>query len=640
MSRVLIVSTNVPGFQTFDQIGANFPDWLPAGENDTGGCTGWYGCWGVDANYDVSRNQYDFTNGWTYTRGNHMLEFGGEFTLSQSLLNQDYQGQGFLGEWCNYSGDANLDLLLGQNCYFGQDGNLYDDARGKIPVLYVNDHWRVKHRLTLNLGLRWQPWRFWPDNSTMGVGMTIDQAAYAAGIKSTVYPNLPPGFLVRGDPGVPSTLVNSDWKLFDPRIGFAWDVRGNGKTSIRAGVGLYQDTPFGEWYNQMLSSYPFVPTALIQDPTVPWFSPYNATPYSGVFPNSQEPQPHNTVFPSPLDYAIGFTPDFKPEGTAQWNLTVERQLGQGFLLRTAYEASHSWHAPDDNDINQAIYIPGNNPNGTPKSTEANVAQRRPWYPDYNGPVMLNESTNTTSYDALLISVEKRMPGNLSMVGGYRWAKCLDRMTSFVTVSAMEFTDGRYKTLDRGLSSSDVASQIKMALVYRLPRFKSWGFAGRNILGGWAISGIWNYRDGMPFSVYSISDTAMDGYPGMERADFVPGVNPHLPSNRPLSAKLDEWFNAAAFQDAATGTFGNTPRNFLRGPGFFNLDSSLIKSFPIHHGPFKETQKIDFRGEAFNVFNHPNFTMGNSASWAFNPLYPQITSAASPRIIQFALKYIF
>ena len=121
---------------------------------------------------------------------------------------------------------------------------------------------------------------------------------------------------------------------------------------------------------------------------------------------------------------------------------------------------------------------------------------------------------------------------------------------------------------------------------------------------------------------------------------MPGVNPHLPSNRSENAKLTEWFNAAAFQDAATGTFGNTPRNFLRGPGFFNLDSSLIKSFPIHHGPFKETQKIDFRAEAFNVFNHPNFIMGNSATWAFNPLYPQITSAYSPRIMQFALKYIF
>jgi hypothetical protein len=637
-SRALINYTGTHAWPTTIQLGANFPNWLPTGEAETGGYFGWYG-WGVDDHYDVSRNQYDFTNGWTYTRGNHMLEFGGEFILSQSILNQDFWGNGYTGSWCALSGDSALDFMLGQDCYYEQYGNLYDDARGKIPALYVNDNWKVKHRLTLNLGVRWAPWRFWPDNSAMQMGMVINPADYAAGIKSTKYPNLPAGFLVRGDPGVPNTLVPSDWKLLDPRIGFAWDVRGNGKTSIRAGVGLYQDQPFGEWYNQMLSSYPYVPATVITDPTVPWFSPYNSSPYNGVFPNSQEPQPSSTVFPLPLTYAIGFTPGFKPEGTAQWNLTVERQLGRGFLLRTAYEASESWHAPDDNDINQAIYIPGTNPDGTPKSTEANVSQRRPWYPQYGGPVMSNESTNTTSYNSMLISVEKRMTGNLSMVGGYRWAKCLDRMTSFVTVSAMEFTDARYKSLDRGLSSSDVASQIKMALVYRLPRFRSWGFAGRNLLGGWAISGIWNYRDGYPFSVDSNTDTAMDGYV-MERADFVSGVNPHLPSNRPLSAKLDEWFNAAAFQNAATGTFGNTPRNFLRGPGFFNLDSSLIKSFPIHHGPFKETQKIDFRAEAFNVFNHPNFQLGNAASWVFNPLYPQITSAFSPRIMQFALKYIF
>ena len=112
----------------------------------------------------------------------------------------------------------------------------------------------------------------------------------------------------------------------------------------------------------------------------------------------------------------------------------------------------------------------------------------------------------------------------------------------------------------------------------------------------------------------------------ERADLV--GNPYLPSGRSEGAKLDEWFNAAAFQNAASGTVGNSPRNFLRGPGFFNLDYSLIKSFPIRYGPFKETQKIDFRAEFFNLFNHPNFGLP-SQSWVFNPLYPQITVCRQP-----------
>jgi hypothetical protein len=178
--------------------------------------------------------------------------------------------------------------------------------------------------------------------------------------------------------------------------------------------------------------------------------------------------------------------------------------------------------------------------------------------------------------------------------------------------------------------------LKMSVIYRLPSMQSWGFAGRNILGGWAMSGIWNWRSGFPFSVYSNINSNLDG-DLTARADII--GNPKLPGNRPLAAKLDEWFNAAAFQNPPWGANGNSARDLLSGPGFFNLDYSLIKSFPIRQGPFKETQKVDFRAEFFNIFNHPNFNLP-SGSWSFNPLYPQITSAASPRIIQFALKYIF
>jgi hypothetical protein len=474
----------------------------------------------------------------------------------------------------------------------------------------------------------------WPDHSAAGVGNTINEAAFAAGTKSTVYPNLPPGYLVRGDPGVPSTVVASDWKLFDPRVGLAWDVRGDGKTSVRAGVGLYHDQPFGEWYNQLLTSFPFVSAYVITDPTVPWYSPYNAAPYNGVFPPYYPKPPSNTAFTLPLSYAIGFSPDFKPQGTAQWNLTIERQLGQGFLLRLGYEASQSWHMPGTRDINSAIFIPGTNPDGTPKSTSSNTSQRRPWYPYYGGPVMMNESAKTSNYNALVVSVEKRMTGNLSVLGGYRWAKCLDEST-LVTVSAQENMDSRNRMLDYGLCLADIGSQMKMAVVYNLPSLRSWGFAGRNTLGGWTMSGIWNWRDSFPYTITGSIDANLDGYSG-DRANLV--GNPNLPGGRSEAAKLQQWFNTAAFQNAAVGTDGNSARNLLRSPGYFNLDYSLIKSFPIRYGPLKETQKIDFRAEFFNIFNHPNFLFPTSSTSSLQ--YGQVLSARDPRIIQFALKYIF
>jgi hypothetical protein len=238
---------------------------------------------------------------------------------------------------------------------------------------------------------------------------------------------------------------------------------------------------------------------------------------------------------------------------------------------------------------------------------------------------------------LNVSVEKRMTGSLSLLGGYRWAKCIDQETT-ASFAFEEYTDPFNQRLDRGICDSDIASQLKMTAVYRLPSFNSLGFASRNILGGWTMSGILTWNDGYPYSVAGDVDSALTGTQN-ERADMT--GNPGLGSGRSKSAKLNEWFNIASFQNAATGTFGNTPRNFLRGPRYSNLDYSLIRSFRIHHGPFKESQKIDFRAEFFNLFNHPNFGLPTASIGS--PQLGEILSTATgsnPRIIQFALKYIF
>jgi hypothetical protein len=636
LSRVLARDLGSHEYPTVQQLGGNWYDWNGSpSKGETGGWFGWFG-WGVNDHYFVSRDQLGFTNNWTYLRGNHTLDFGAEVTLNQSILNQDYLGSGWTGSFCTLSGNDAVDFLMGQNCYFQQYGLLYNAPRGKEPAIYINDTWRVKHGFTLNLGLRWEPWVPWPDMSAAKVGMVVDQAAFAAGTVSTRYPNLPPGYLVHGDPGVPDGLAHSDWKLFDPRVGLAWDVRGDGKTSIRVGAGIYHDQPFGRMYNQMMTTAPFVSSTVITDNSVPWQDPYNAAPYNGVLVQVQSPPPSNSTYPMPFSFAIGFAPDFKPPATAQWNLTIEHQLGQGFLLRAGYEASQSWHMFDGIDVNPQVYIPGTNPDGTPKSTPGNISERRPWYPYYGGSVIKDESTATDNYQAMVISVEKRMTGNLSLLSGYRWGKCLNE-TSLAVFATSEYSNPRNKMLDYGLCNSDIGSQFKTAAVYRLPSLHSWGFAGRNILGGWTMSGIWNWRDGFPYSVTGGgAGYVNDGGDFSNRADLV--GDPNLPGGRSRAAKVAEYFNTAAFVSRAVGMDGTTARNFMRGPGYFNLDYSLIKSFPIPYGPRKETQKIDFRAEAFNIFNNTNFNAPNASRSSLQ--FGQLQSALDPRIIQFALKFIF
>ncbi len=627
-SRALIRYRGSSVFKNLQDLGANYPVWDPAGVKEAGFyIDGWFSAQWLGV-YDLTRNQYDLVNNWTWVRGKHTLDFGGELALSQSIVDQAYSSSGYEGWWCANSGYSPVDFILGENCYFEQYAPSYVAPRGKSPSLYANDAWRATRRLTLTLGLRWEPWLPWPDSSAQKIGVVISPTAFANGQHANRYPNLPPGMLLRGDPGVPAGLAPTDWKLFDPRIGLAWDVFGTGKTSVRAGLGIYHDQPFGRMYNEMMSTVPFTQGAVITDPTVSAYDPYAASPYNGQVPPLLSPLPSNTVFPLPLDNAVGFAPDFKPPTTLQWNLTLEHQLGYGILLRAGYEASESYHMFDSRDINAAVYIPG-------QSTIDNTSQRRPWYPDYGGTVIWNESSITSSYNAMVISTEKRMTGNLSFLGGYRWAKCLDTAGSTSSFAFNEFTDAKNIGVDRGLCDSDVASQFKLAAVWRVPTVSGLGFVGRNVIGGWSMSGIWSSHAGFPFSVLANTDANLDGT-YYDRADLI--GNPHLPGNRSTAAKVQEWFNTAAFQNPADGSDGSSGRNFLRGPGFSNLDFSLIKAFAIPYGPLRETQKIDFRAEFFNLLNHPNFCSPNNGIGGLQ--FGAISCARDPRILQFTLKVSF
>jgi hypothetical protein len=609
---------------------ANLPGWVDLGANvaneaATAGASGpgfylnvgGYFSANWDPLYRVPRGEYDVNSNWTYANGAHTIEFGGEVIREQNVLEQVFLSQGSFDFSSQISGDNLLDFFLGRPSDFQQFSPTYESLYRTLPALYLNDLWKATPRLTLNLGVRWEPWRMFHEQTNQLSTFTIGAAT--AGVRSQKYPNLPPGVLVPGDPGVLNTAVKSYNYIFDPRIGLAWDVFGNGKTSVRAGFGIYHDMINVNSNNDTISAPPWALTVDIPFPAS-LDNPYQG--HNVPFP-AFRPFASSQVFAFPY-FGNEFDPSMAYPVIQQWNLATERQLPRGFLVRAAYEGMQSYHLFGGVEQNAAIYLPG-------QSTFENTQQRRPMG-QYFTSNSINTATGTASYNALSITAEKRVTHGLTFLAGFRWAKMLDDLNGGGT----SLGQGDYTTpnpkFDRGLSSVDVNKQFIGSYVWELPKLTSLGFFARNVLGGWESSGILTLRAGFPYSIRSGLDYSYSGI-GLDRADLV--GNPNLPSGRPKAAKLTEWFNTAAFTFNAPGTFGNSGRDILRAPGLATFDFALSKSFPL---PFSEGHRIYFRAEAFNLFNRANF--GRPDRTISDPTFGQVLSAGDPRILQFALRYSF
>jgi len=578
-----------------------------------------------DPLYRVPRAEYDLSNNWTYIRGAHTMQFGGEVIREQNILAQVFLSQGSFSFSSQISGDNLLDFMLGKPSDFQQFSPIYESLYRTLPALYFNDSWKATRRLTVNLGVRWEPWKMFTEQANQMSIFTIGAAAQ--GIRSKIYPNLPPGELVPGDPGVRKTAVPSYYHIFDPRIGVAWDVFGDGKTSIRAGFGIYHDMINVNSNNDTISAPPWALSVDVPFP-VSLQNPYQG--HNVPFP-AFRPFASNQNFAFPF-FGNEFDPTMAYPVIEQWNLAVERQLPKGFMVRAAYEGMQSYHLFGGVEQNAAVYIPG-------QSTFENDQQRRPMG-QYFTSNSINTATGTASYDALALTAEKRATKGLTFLAGFRWAKMLDELPGAGT----SLGQGDYTTpdpkFDHGLSSVDVNRQLIGSYVWELPTAKSLGFFGRNVIGGWQSSGVLTLRAGSPYSILSGLDYSYSGI-GIDRADLV--GNPNLSGGRSKAAQLNEWFNTAAFAFNAPGTYGTSGRDILRGPGIATFDMSLSKSFPLKFGHFAETQRIDFRAEAFNLFNHANFR--NPDGTITDPTFGQVLrtakgSAGDPRILQFALRYSF
>jgi hypothetical protein len=340
-----------------------------------------------------------------------------------------------------------------------------------------------------------------------------------------------------------------------------------------------------------------------------------------------KPTPPSTPFQIPM--AAGpFVPNMKPPTIQQWNMTLEQQLPHATLARLSYQGSSAYHLLGAIEGNAAVY----NPALTQKQNVANYNVRRPMGQYFQG-LSLNEDIGTSNYNALVATLQRQTGHGFTFLTGYRWSRCM------TTADPGGFNSDVYATpfrsVDYAACSYDVRNQFKASAVWQAPQTHFGSEFANTLLSGWQANGILTLRTGQPFTVLSGVDNSTSGI-GKDRADYI-GGNPNLSRSRSHAQLAAGFFNPAVFAPNALGTYGNTRRNLLYGPGYEDIDLSVNKSFAI---PFKnmEEQRIQFRAEAFNVLNRVNFN--NPGATISSKSVGTITSAGDPRILQFALKYLF
>jgi hypothetical protein len=553
----------------------------------------------------------------TYTRimGSHEVKFGAGFDTTNFASPLAQIGLGFGApqtadpELSTSTGDALSSFLLNvPNSANRRNVNELERPGGLLSA-FLQDSWKATRRLTLNYGLRYD-YPFLPaygTDATIGKqgGIETGDMDYATG--NYIIQKLPPPCLVRGfAPCIPGdgtlpahVIVSPTGRInhnvhtnFGPRFGFAYKV--NEKTVVHGAFGIVFDdwaavtqlaqNIEGAWPDigqQIASSLTNVPTSSSPTPTVTAQNPFGASG-AGLFPPAT-PFTNNQWF---------YDPHLKNPYSEQWNFGIQRELGNSLALRMDYVGSYS-HRTNVGGLYNVALTPG-----------PGDAQARAPYP-YSIPTFYDRSVGTGSYNALQVQLDKRYTSGFSYQIAYTWSKSETEDDGWFGIEGQDVQDPYNPKASRGLSGTNVPHVFSANGLYAVPvgpgkRFSTGNRIGDYILGNWQINNIFTWRNGQDFTVVDSNDVANTGNGNnYERANQI--GDPHLSKKT-----LEKWFNTAAFQVPAKYTFGNAGRNSMQAQRWINLDSSVIRSFPIWH-----EKQFEFRAEAFNVFNHPIFGAPNS-----------------------------
>lgn len=558
-------------------------------------------------------NLYSLRDVFSWNKGNHSLKFGGELTLNKDIQQTLLNNYGVFAFNNTATGNAFADFLLGIPSTLTQDAPVTGLTNTWYTALFVQDDFRATSNLTLNLGLRW-------DVQTPPTDPQNRFTNYIPGQKSTVNPLAPVGALFYGDLGVERGGIPVSYKQFSPRLGFAYDPLGDGKTSIRAAMGLFYGSISGNEWNTMTNFQPFSTrlsfTNLNRRGTgATLFNPYanyvggNPFPYTGTFTNGGG--------------FFAVAEDFEFPRTLQMNFSVQRQITSQLTVGAAYVKSVARKLPFDRDINYPVV------NATATTAGANILARRP-NPAF-GAVRFLDSDQNADYDGLQITSALRLNKLFSYSGFYTLSKTTSSVQLHNNTTQGLAQNFSNLAAEKGNADTDQRHVFSMSFNFQPDFYNGSNRFLKGLLNGWSISPIVKARSGRPFTVTNGGvDANLDGV-ATDRAQLI--GDPYLAN--PTAAR---WFNTAAFAQnlVVTGvaTDGTSPRNFLYGPGFRVVDLAISRDFK-----FGERYKLRFRGEATNVLNLVNLGQPNSA-FSTGTTFGTITDGGAMRILQFGVRFTF
>jgi hypothetical protein len=565
----------------------------------------------------------EFTDNVTWTKGKHIFKFGGYYTYGGNRENSAAATNGTFAYNTGFTGNAIANVLLGYaNTYAEAEKMVVAHTRFAAFEAFAQDDFKATQNFTINIGLRYaayfNPWDV--DNVATNFMPSAWDRANAPQVLSNgrivIGSGDPLNGIIQAGKNSPfgNKMTKDNTDLWGPRVGFAWAPFGARKWVVRAGYGIYYSRPLiGTYINSSFDNLPNSRSVT-----------NNAITTSGATPLMANPINDNEGLASPNLTALDM--DMKAATIHQWSLGIQHELIKNTILNVSYVGSSGSHLMRPLNINTPP------PDPSIVASTGTLNSKRPYVGWGN--ITQRQGSASSNYHSLQVKFDQRLKDALNIGVAYTYSKSIDNASSERLGTDIP-PNNLNVDMERGPSDFDRTHVLTTNFIWYVPNLVHGGVAG-GFLNGWQFSGIGRMWSGNPFDIVMQNDVAGIGPAQNQR--------PNIIADTTGPGTSEEFFNTHAFARPRTGTFGNMGRNSMRGPRVNKWDLALYKNFTLREGV-----KLQFRTEAFNVFNRPSFTtfnttVNNNTTTLLpddpNSTFGQVTATRDNRVLQFALKLSF